>query len=315
MNARPQLGLVLLACAFAPVWAAQQAPKPPTTVGDLPQRPIDINTSAKVSGSPAKAMESYRHFLEMQNADPKLRAEAMRRLADLNLESGELERMVNEVTQLDLPGAEAIKLYTTLLKGYPDYARNDQVLYQLARAYETTGQPEQALVTLDRIVRQFPRTPQLDEVQFRRGELLYGSARELAPIDYLRTFGGGVGSAVDPDRELGLARVASLGQADRLHAGRHATALRSGASEVRSRRDTGRRARRGRCIAWAVRGYDCWIARRNVAWASSAFNGPSVFAANCCGDMVFLSKTGPPQLSLSSVSISWNLSVTGWLRW
>ena len=40
-----------------------------------------------------------------------------------------------------MQGAEAIKLYTSLLKAYPDYPRNDQVLYQLARAYETTGQP------------------------------------------------------------------------------------------------------------------------------------------------------------------------------
>ena len=81
-------------------------------------------------------------FWSCKTTDPKLRAEAMRRLGDLNLESGELERMANEVTRLDLPGAEAIKLYTTLLKGYPDYARNDQVLYQLARAYETTGQSD-----------------------------------------------------------------------------------------------------------------------------------------------------------------------------
>ena len=59
---------------------------------------------------------------------------------------------------IDLQGAEAIKLYTTLLKAYPDYPRNDQVLYQLARAYETTGQPEQALATLDRMVEKYPRS-------------------------------------------------------------------------------------------------------------------------------------------------------------
>ena len=66
------------------------------------------------------------------------------------------ERLEQEVTAIDLQGAEAIKLYTTLLKAYPDYPRNDQVLYQLARAYETTGQPEQALATLDRIVAAVP---------------------------------------------------------------------------------------------------------------------------------------------------------------
>jgi tetratricopeptide (TPR) repeat protein len=182
MKPRLHLGLVLVAGAFAPAWAAQPVPKPPTTVGDLPKRVIEVHTEAVVSGGPAKAMESYRHFLELQNTDPKLRAEAMRRLADLNLESGELERMANEVTQLDLPGAEAIKLYTTLLKGYPDYVRNDQVLYQLARAYETTGQSQTALATLDQIVRRYPKTREIAEVQFRRGELLF-SAKRYADAD------------------------------------------------------------------------------------------------------------------------------------
>jgi cellulose synthase operon protein C len=49
------------------------------------------------------------------------------------------------------------------------------VLYQLARAYETTGQPEKALATLDDILRRYPRSPSMDEVQFRRGELLFSS--------------------------------------------------------------------------------------------------------------------------------------------
>ncbi len=101
----------------------------------------------------------------------------MRRLGDLNLDAGDLDRMEKEVTIVDLQSSEAIKLYATLLKAYPDYARNDQVLYQLARAYETTGQPEQALATLDRIVQHYPNSPQMDEVQFRRGELLFSAKR------------------------------------------------------------------------------------------------------------------------------------------
>ena len=122
-------------------------------------------------------MENYRRFLELQKTDPKLRAEALRRLGDLNLEAGEFERMEKEVGLVDLQSAEAIKLYATLLKAYPDYARNDQVLYQLARAYETTGQPEQALATLDLVVKKYPNSPSLDEVQFRRGELLFSAKR------------------------------------------------------------------------------------------------------------------------------------------
>ncbi len=147
------------------------------TIKDLESHPVTVQKDTKLDANASKAMENYRRFLELQKTDPQLRAEAMRRLGDLNLDAGEVERMEKEVTAIDIQGGEAIRLYSTLLKAYPDYARNDQVLYQLARAYETTGQPEQALATLDRIVQRYPQSPQLDEVQFRRGELLFSAKR------------------------------------------------------------------------------------------------------------------------------------------
>ena len=159
------------------VRCARESSSPPPTIGDLTKHKVEVHKDTAASASATKAMENYRRFLELQNTDPKLRAEAMRRLGDLNLDAGELERLQNEVTAVDLQGGQAIKLYTTLLKAYPDYARNDQVLYQLGRAYETTGQPDQALATLDRIVQQYPQTPHIDEVQFRRGELLFSAKR------------------------------------------------------------------------------------------------------------------------------------------
>ena len=165
-----------LAAATVERTAAEESRRP-RTIKDLESRPIEIRTDQQVRASASRAMENYRRFLELQRTDPQLRAEALRRLADLNLEAGELERMEKEVTAVDLQGAEAIKLYSTLLEAYPDYPRNDQVLYQLARAYETTGQPEQALRTLDRLVRRYPASPRIDEVQFRRGELLFSAKR------------------------------------------------------------------------------------------------------------------------------------------
>src|SRR2546430_10470191 len=147
------------------------------TIRELTKKPVTVKQDTKLDTNAGKAMENYRKFLELQKTDPQLRAESLRRLGDLNLDAGEVERMEKEVTTIDLQGGEAIKLYSTLLQAYPDYARNDQVLYQLARAYETTGQPEQALATLDRIVQKYPRTPQMDGVQFRRGELLFSAKR------------------------------------------------------------------------------------------------------------------------------------------
>jgi cellulose synthase operon protein C len=165
---------LMCSCCVATAWAQS---KSTTTIGDLSSKKVEVHKDTPADSNATRAMENYKHFLELQNTDPKLRAEAMRRLGDLNLDAGELQRLEQEVTAEDLQGAEAIRLYTTLLKAYPDYARNDQVLYQLARAYETTGQPELALSTLDRIVQRYPQSTQLDEVQFRRGELLFSAKR------------------------------------------------------------------------------------------------------------------------------------------
>ena len=173
----------LLCCAGLPQPApAQSAPANASaaqpTIGDLSARKeVEVRPDTAANATNSRAMENYRQFLQLQYTDPKLRAEALRRLGDLNLDAGELQRLEQEVTAVDLQGGEAIKLYTTLLQAYPNYARNDEVLYQLARAYETTGQPDAALGTLDRIVQRYPHSSQIDEVQFRRGELLFSAKR------------------------------------------------------------------------------------------------------------------------------------------
>jgi cellulose synthase operon protein C len=167
----------LLCVAAAQLAFAQSPAGAQSTIGDLTKRKVEVHKDTAAGGNSTRAMENYQRFLQLQNTDPKLRAEAMRRLGDLNLDAGEMERMEKEVTSVDQQGAAAITLYATLLKAYPNYARNDQVLYQLSRAYETTGQSEAALATLDRIVQTYPQSPQLDEVQFRRGELLFSAKR------------------------------------------------------------------------------------------------------------------------------------------
>jgi cellulose synthase operon protein C len=177
-RSRPPWAIAALLCAVAlPAAQSAQPGQPAPTIGDLKAKSAPVQPNTTPSGGAAKAMENYRQFLDLQNTDPKQRAEALRRLGDLKLESGELERMASEVTQLDVQGAEAIRLYATLLKAYPNYPRNDQVLYQLARAYETSGQSDQALATLDTIVARYPQSRDIAEVQFRRGELLFSNRR------------------------------------------------------------------------------------------------------------------------------------------
>ena len=68
---------------------------------------------------------------------------------------------------------EAIALYKKLLVQYPQYERNDQVMYQLSRAYEETGEIEEAVVVLRQLVAKYPASRHLDESYFRLGEYYF----------------------------------------------------------------------------------------------------------------------------------------------
>ena len=176
-RSRTSILVALVALAFASTAAAQaQKPKPAPTLKDLEGRKVEVKPDKPVDTGQAKAMANYREFLSLKKGDPALRAEAMRRLGDLNLEAADLERGEGEVA-MGLGNAEAVQLYSMLLGAYPDYARADAVLYQLARAYESNAEPLKALGTLDQMVRRYPQSRLIDEAQFRRGEILFSEKR------------------------------------------------------------------------------------------------------------------------------------------
>src|SRR5258705_1632604 len=72
---------------------------------------------------------------------------------------------------------EAITLYNRLLPEYPSYKNSDQVLYQMARAYDELGRTDEAIETMERLIHTNPNSSHLDEVQFRRGEYFFTRRR------------------------------------------------------------------------------------------------------------------------------------------
>ena len=68
---------------------------------------------------------------------------------------------------------EAIATYKKILETYPNYERNDKVLYQMSRAYDEIGQPDEAMAVMDRFISEYPHSKYVDEVQFRRGEYYF----------------------------------------------------------------------------------------------------------------------------------------------
>jgi len=144
------------------------------TIKSLEDRTVVVRPGNNIVGSNQLARENYREFLDLVSDDPDLRAEAMRRLADLELEASESQQLAENISAIDSAGYDnAVVLFRQLLEAYPDYRRNDTVLYQLARAYETAGQTDDALRVLNELMERYPDTPIVDEVQFRRGEMLF----------------------------------------------------------------------------------------------------------------------------------------------
>ncbi len=203
---------------------------PQGTLAELQRLPADVE-EIYLEDSLERAAESYRRYLE-ETSESAMTPEAMRRLADLQLEqeygvitgtapiemaapdladqSGQIvaaasgsgpdgpgesdQAFEQRATQrqdllagmsspeIGLPGngeaipagpREAIQTYKKILETYPNYERNDQVLYQMSRAYDEIGQPDEAMAVMDQFVAKYPHSRYLDEVYFRRGEYYF----------------------------------------------------------------------------------------------------------------------------------------------
>lgn len=216
------------------------------SIASLNRKKVEIKEPA-IDDSLEKAVSAYRKFLSETSEDSEVTPEAIRRLADLQLEAGAgtydfvkdakikpgqdraaiadssrvgkstvtspilaagdkqektgsaessaaFEKRTTQISDLKpssappvpLPGTaagqeqvvianaeEAIGLYKKLLSQYPLYERNDQVMYQLARAYEDGGRQEEAKAVLDELVVKYPSSIHNDEAQFRRGEIFF----------------------------------------------------------------------------------------------------------------------------------------------
>jgi cellulose synthase operon protein C len=209
---------------------AARVNKPATPSGTLAElhnvRP-DVK-EVKVEQGLDQAMQNYRRFLD-EAPETKMTPEAMRRLADLQLEKqfgirnrdtkpqemaapqlaqaaagsqaatpkpaaaaaganlGESDQdferrtTAGSATPADAVRAaadpegpiEAIALYNRLLTEYPSYKNSDQVLYQMARAYDELGRTDESMETMERMISANPESIHYDEVQYRRGEYFF----------------------------------------------------------------------------------------------------------------------------------------------
>jgi len=159
-------------------WLRDDKDPEPPTLKELEKREISIIEGDALNTSRQAAMENYRAYLAATKKS-QLRPEAQRRLADLEVERVEdahnlaLEQDREPTAAEKADYQNAIKLYEGLLQNHPGKKGNDRVLYQLARAYELSGETEKALSTFDKLVVHDTDSVYYEESQFRRGEMLF----------------------------------------------------------------------------------------------------------------------------------------------
>lgn len=172
VNASVITASVMISAANAAV------PNEEGTVGALPDRTLDLRADQSISDGAVRALQNYKSFLDVSVETAASRPEAMRRLADLRLEAGELSRGNQESESLSNPDIqEAIALYQKIIKDYPTYIRLDEVLYQLARAYDAEQNSEEVIRLLDQLASQFPKSRLYPEAKFRLGEIYFTDER------------------------------------------------------------------------------------------------------------------------------------------
>ena len=163
--------LLLAGCGSSPKAPADDnAP----TLASLGARTVSVDKDRRVASDETQAIAAYRRFLDTapQAKDAPQRAEAMRRLGDLEMDVADT-RSVTGANAAAPDYKAAVARYQEFLRSYPKDPGNDRVLYQLARAQEQGGELETALKTLDQLVATYPDTAYREEAQFRRGELLF----------------------------------------------------------------------------------------------------------------------------------------------
>lgn len=141
------------------------------TIGSLNKKRVKVNEDVPVVSSRSKAINQYEQLVD---EDPKnVHPEVLRRLGDLRMEETEDELAENVRMPDKTTYAETIKLYEDVLANHVGYEGRDRVLYQIARAYELSGEHEKALKALDQLVYEYPDSQYFGETQFRRAEILF----------------------------------------------------------------------------------------------------------------------------------------------
>lgn len=142
---------------------------------------LRVKSSAQVAADLRAAIADYDRVLALESAEPRLRAEALRRAAYLRL------RLVENGEADEAELARAITLYERVLADHPGDEANDHALYQLARARQFAGDNAAAATLLQALGDRYPSSSLRADALFRGAEMRYlAGDYALAEREYRR---------------------------------------------------------------------------------------------------------------------------------
>lgn len=133
------------------------------------QSPITKNPAGKVNKPGKENTTASLAEIETRSKTTALDKSTIGQATDLPTDS----KIEQQILAGKAYSKEAIVIYKKILRKYPDYERNDQVLYQMSKAYGVVGNQNESMRVLSRILKQYPYAEFIDEVQFRRGEIFF----------------------------------------------------------------------------------------------------------------------------------------------
>lgn len=120
-----------------------------------------------------KLAEIYQSMVLLE-PDANVRAQINYRLLELDTEYFQevgLTELDDKQSRLLL--AKLVDDHQTLLARYPNRAENENLYYQLAKAYDLQGELLKSLATIEQIIALYPQTLHLAELLFRQAEIYY----------------------------------------------------------------------------------------------------------------------------------------------
>jgi len=183
VNANALRGLALSAACVLVVACATRSTVDTADSAPAVPAPGHFAATETASQSQKKAITAYRDFLAHYPGSPEYDS-ITHRLADLLLEQAADLQLATATTPADTARLEvearqaygaAINHYEYLLEKDPHGPQSTAVLYQLSRAYQESGQSQQALTTIDNLLAQESdtNTRLYADTRFRQGELLF----------------------------------------------------------------------------------------------------------------------------------------------